>query len=556
MVFRNNNFTKDTDGNHLLRAQNMSDGLTDHGADLAFTNQQIVVFQGYPGLFSAALTEQADESADVSETYALLHEAEKKAREQYRRCQQVIQGEMAVAVPATRICLEERFDIYGDLPRRQADFLKVATKILTGYDYIVAEHPEIVLPAAPFDDLRTFFNAMDTNIRKIDDEVAESREASVNKSETRIQGEKYLRQVYHRAVAFWGDNDSKLLELGFVPASMIWTENKPPHPKNFAHDGMKFSWDAVVDVDEYEIDERLTGASGDWTQLYKGAATSTTDRPPDAGEYDFRIRSWADDDSGAWSGVIVVNFSGGALVGVPTGFIFDDVKQEFSWDYMELALLYELEISRDEGQTWVQKYKDIDEYFNAGHLDTGKALARVRALDGYQEPGDWTEPLEVTFILLAPAFVAYSQYKNEFVWNWVPLADGYELELDYGGGFIQIYKGPNNHVVHDLAEGVYKMRVHAGRGGVHSAWSKEYDVVIQFDMPAGLLYDPNALKIKWDKVPGAVQYQLMNESHTVNYIGADNFLDIELTAPENFRVRAGDGTMLVWGEWTDWITLG
>jgi len=354
-------------------------------------------------------------------------------------------------------------------------------------------------------------------------------------------------------------DDKTLKDYGFTPYG---THHADFHaPKDFAYDEAtkRFTWDKVKDAEGYEVDFRETGASGDWTNMYEGVENFTTKKPPDPGEYDFRVRAIAEDKQGNWSGVISVNFHNGGVLPAPSNFKFDEVKQEFSWDYMELALLYQLEISRDSGQSWTQVYFDVDTYFNAGHLDTGDALARVRALDGYQEPGDWSDPpLEVTFVLLPPAFLAYSQYKNEFICNWVPLATGYEFEIldDPSATWEPLYNGPNNHFVYDLKFGDWKIRVRAWRGQDFSVWTPAIVVNIIFKAPTGLLYDPSALKIKWDKVPGAAQYHLMNESRSVNYIGADNQLDIELLAPENFRVRAGDDTMLVWGQWSAWTMLG
>ena len=353
--------------------------------------------------------------------------------------------------------------------------------------------------------------------------------------------------------------DKTLKDYGFTPYG---THHADLHtPKDFAYDEEteKFTWDTVEKAEGYEVDFRLTGASGKWTNMYEGADNHTDKKPPDPGEYDFRVRAVAEDKQGNWSGVISVNFNGGALP-APVNFKFDDAKQEFTWDFMELALLYQLEISRDQGQTYVQKYFDVDTWFNAGHLDTGKALARVRALDGYQEPGDWTEPLEVTFKLLAPSFVAYSQYKNEFVWDWVPLATRYELEISPDGmNWTMLYDGPLNHVVLLVDKGEWKVRVRAIRDEqpeVFSEWSKAVPVNIVFGAPADLCYKEVEKRIEWDKVTDAKQYQLMNESRTVNYIGTDNHLDIELAGAEKFRVRAGDGTMEVWGEWTEWTMLG
>jgi len=553
----NNNITNDTYTERAERIQLLSTNIDDFAVELGIAGDRLTACQDADTQWEDASAKGVVEDGQMDEAYETFHQSVKAAAEYY----QMAKDHLLTIIYEAEGAPDDFINAYGfdvDSPRRYKKLTAAIEAWKRNHDFLIGKNDPRVVTDAIMTNLLTHKTTIDglSNVAFIEKEEADTafdEKQALYDVQTRL-----LQFVFSAAILTWGNDDPKLNLLGFKPKSEVWTENKPPHPTDFAHDGMQFTWDVVEGVDNYEIDYRLTGASGDWTQLYMGAENFTTKKPPDPGEYDFRIRSWADDDSGAWSGVILVNFSGGALVGVPVNFKFDDVKQLFTWDFMELALLYELEISRDEGQTWMQKYFDVDTYFNAGHLDTGAALARVRALDGYQEPGEWTAPLAVTFILLAPAFLAYSQYKNEFVCNWVPLATGYEFEIldDPSATWEPLYNGPNNHFVHDLKFGDWKIRVRAWRGQDFSVWTPAIVVNIIFKPPAGLLYDPSALKIKWDKVPDAAQYQLVNESGTTSYIGADNQLDIELLAPEKFRVRAGDDTMLVWGEWSDWKMLG
>jgi len=557
MAIRNNAPSHDDDSTRSDRTLLLQTNVDTYSGDLGIAGVLLTWAQGCHTGWQDAMTAATGESGQTEEASQEFRLKYDECHNYYQRAKNMLLSIIYQYQKPDEIV--EAYEIDGSTPRNRGDLETAIDNIVRQHDIFIADADPRVLPQTIVDQMVVLKDEMAVKWTFVKQERIESRDAFDDKQELFNDDSLKLSLIYDMACMIWGPDDNRLINLGFLPRSMVWTEDKPPYPTNFAHDGAQFTWDVVEGVDSYEVDYRLTGDSGDWTQLYKGAENFTNKKPPDPGEYDFRIRSWADDDSGAWSGVLLVNFLNGGVLPAPTGFIFDDKKQEFSWDFMQAALLYELEISRDEGQTWAQKYFDVRTYFNAGHLDTGKALARVRALDGYQEPGEWTAPpLEVTFVLLAPAFLAYSQYKNEFICNWVPLATGYEFEIldDPSATWEPLYNGPNNHFVYDLKFGDWKIRVRALRNQEFSAWTPAIVVNIIFKAPTGLLYDPSALKIKWDKVPDAAQYHLINETGTISYIGADNHLAIELTGQENFRVRAGDDTMLVWGEWTDWTMLG
>jgi hypothetical protein len=107
----------------------------------------------------------------------------------------------------------------------------------------------------------------------------------------------------------WSNDNSRLMLLGFCPKSEIWTEHKPPAPKNFYFNEDTFAWNAVEDIDSYELQYRLTSVSGDWSELYKGSNIFFTGRPPEPGRYDFRVRAYTKRHFGKWSSIIIVVFS-------------------------------------------------------------------------------------------------------------------------------------------------------------------------------------------------------------------------------------------------------
>ena len=119
-----------------------------------------------------------------------------------------------------------------------------------------------------------------------------------------------LRAVYDLAVLAWGNNDSRLMALGFVLKSQIWTRNRPFAPEDFRYDpdAGVFIWTAIEDITEYELVCRLEDTSGAWTQLYKGAENTTDAKPQTPGTYDCRLRAWKGDTEGRWTKTIEVAF--------------------------------------------------------------------------------------------------------------------------------------------------------------------------------------------------------------------------------------------------------
>ena len=266
MPNQSNDITHDTDGQHLERTETLKVGIDIYGAALSFTPADITKIKTYCDNIKTSMLKVAKEAADVDEVYVELRNAEAAARIKYVACQDYIRGEMQVAEPGTAEWLNERFNIHGGAPARREDFIKEADEMLDSYANIAVEHLDVTLDAGLFDAFSTLIGALKTAKGKVPKEKAERGEASVEKQVLMATvGMPILRWVYQRAISFWGDEDGRLLELGFLPKSMIWTPGMPePGEANFP--------DKVENMSAKKADPPLTGIKVS-CDLLNGAAT-------------------------------------------------------------------------------------------------------------------------------------------------------------------------------------------------------------------------------------------------------------------------------------------
>ncbi len=224
MTFKNNQFTEEPDADHAIRVRQMAAGLAIYGVDLGFLPAEIAEYDTYSDNIDTALNKQQEESADVDEIYVELSIAYDDALAKYRACQSIVKGEMEFADSGTVEYLNERFFIGEDLPKNNKGFIKMLEYMVKAKEALAVEHPDVTLPDAPFDALKLSVAAFDANLAATGKELADQKAATASKNVLRkTMGEKLLRKCFHRAVAYWGDDDPRMLELGLVPKSQIWT---------------------------------------------------------------------------------------------------------------------------------------------------------------------------------------------------------------------------------------------------------------------------------------------------------------------------------------------
>ena len=266
MPFKNNQFSEEPDADHAIRIRQMWHGLVTYGDELGFTPEEVDEYETYSNLIDVALDAQQEEFADVSQTYVELKDAYDDALAKFRACQALVRAEIQFAEKGVADYLMERFYIDEDLPKTNKGFIKQLEYMVNAQAALGVEQPDIALPVEPFDALAIAVALYDTLLEKSGKELSEQIQATAVKDELRKnQGEKLLRKGYHRVVAYWGNDDPRMFELGLVPKSSIWTEGDPepgePELPVFPNPPLTFTLSLRVDGTIEVVWTGVTGAT-------------------------------------------------------------------------------------------------------------------------------------------------------------------------------------------------------------------------------------------------------------------------------------------------------
>lgn len=115
--------------------------------------------------------------------------------------------------------------------------------------------------------------------------------------------------------------------------------------------------------------------------------------------------------------------------------------------------------------------------------------------------------------LAVPENLAFSYETNVFSWDAVPKATAYQLEMNTGSGFNEIYFGADTAFAYTPADGKTVYRVRAHNAGGFGNFSDNYELWYYDVLPApnNLAVnisptDPNVVQLNWDAVPSADSY--------------------------------------------------
>ena len=475
-MFKNNNLARDTHWEHLHRSQLCAVASATHEAELGLRPLWVADIAKHATGFEAQLDTQNLEDAEYHGAVADMKSKREALYDMVGSARWMIKTIIDdPALPdGDRRLIDDVFDIDQALDSKSYERLYEAVEdILTGQQKLDDMGASWKLPAAMITNLTDAQSGIRAASETLKIEHGEKLKATEDLYTMRDNGENLLRNIFRWCIAVWGDDEERLLEFGFVPKSQIWTENKPPHPAEFEWDEVakEFQWSSVEGVDNYEIDYRLTGASGKWTQLYFGSKTSMDESPAEPGEYDFRIRSWSGDDWGAWSGDITVNFPDGGALPAPTMLMYDEMRNTFTWQAVPEATGYELEIKNKQGETTTY---EMQRNHQKAELAKGKYRAKVRAIKeaSPREQSDWSVEIEFAIEFAAPKYFKYNPGQHEFSWDAVAGATLYQLVQDSVGNML--YMGAGTSFEYKF-EGEHKFRVRAlndetGKWGQWSEW--------------------------------------------------------------------------------------
>ena len=313
-MFKNNAFSADTNWQHLERCRLCTAASATHKTDLGLRNSWVLDIGTHVTDFETQLNTQNLEDAEYHGAVADLQVKRKDLFDTLASARWMIKT--IVDDPALsegdRKMIADVFDIAQRFPNDLYDLLiEIASDILTGQQKLVDMAAVWKLPDVMITDITDQKTALENANERTRVEHGEKLKATEDLNTMRGVGDNLLRNIFRWATAVWGNEDSRLLEFGFVPKSMIWADNTPYAPKNLYYDDSDatFKWDALEDVTDHQLHYRLTNTSSNWTELYKGKDNFCTGKPSEPNEYDFRVRAWDGDNSGRWSTIITVDIS-------------------------------------------------------------------------------------------------------------------------------------------------------------------------------------------------------------------------------------------------------
>ena len=227
-MFKSNSFGKDNEGDFQSRIHTMINGLSTHHDSIGISATEFAEIEAFVEEYFTVAHSAKKEHADESGYFVLIKLASLEVQKCVFECRKTLRGLAAIEGGDVPIYVEERFELGRRVPKRRAEYVAMAETILQGYAALPAELPDFLVPSPPFERLQAALDKIKPAQERISRERAEARARNAERRRLRKKGERILRNVYLHAAAHWGAEDPRLLTLGMVDKSGIWTYKKKP----------------------------------------------------------------------------------------------------------------------------------------------------------------------------------------------------------------------------------------------------------------------------------------------------------------------------------------
>jgi len=338
-MLKNNSISADNQGQRIERLDLLSANIDDHALEIGVSGARLAAAQTAGADYLDAIAEAGVQDGQMDEAFETFHQCVDDLAKLYSASKaHLLTIIWELEKPDDFI---EAYGFGGESPYR---YDGLTAKIETW------EKNHALLVAAG--DTRVLADAAMTNlIAKRDEMLALRTTAYAEKHESSEAYDalhdlfaahtKLLSFIYSGACLAWGDDDSRLRLLGFVPSSEVWTPGEPsgeqlPTPGNFhllfVDPNLTISWDPVEGATSYHLEmgnnPMILG-----TVLYEGPDTEYTFDPP-GGHLYFRVWAMDGEEWGERGEAIDIEIEG-TPPGPPENLqieIMPDGKIKFFWD--------------------------------------------------------------------------------------------------------------------------------------------------------------------------------------------------------------------------------
>lgn len=227
--FKNNNFQRDTHEEHTLRVEMFLEGVGEFEVELDFRGTLVADIQDHLDIWKPLVIMAEDEWGDAMAATGLINHvgAELEGAIVAGRflINSMLQEEGVEGIAEHDIIRD--FGAEGKIPDDIEKLMARGRQMAaTNVRYIDEGNP-YALPTAQFEEIGTLAEELHDALEARKKEHREAIRAGRMKELERRRGDRLLSRGYRWTAAIWGIDDDRLLLLGFVPKSQIWTEGMP-----------------------------------------------------------------------------------------------------------------------------------------------------------------------------------------------------------------------------------------------------------------------------------------------------------------------------------------
>lgn len=304
------------------------------------------------------------------------------------------------------------------------------------------------------------------------------------------------------------------------------------------------TWTGVSEAAGYDIEV-------DGSVLDNGISTTYTDAQlsPNS-EHTYRVRAKDHSNIGQWSEALTRR----TLSDVPSNIRTSATSSEITvtWDPAIGAIGYELEVDgvlTDNGLNTTFLHSQLPSF--SDHTYRVRAVNKAGA-------GDWSPVITVTTGLEKPQISIgdVTTSSIQLTWNEVQGATRYELMVD---GEV-INAETNTQYVHSglSPNSWHAYRVRALHDSIIGDWSDAVTEATKLGTPniISLTATSSMISVEWEEVLGAIGYEIEVDGTPVDNGRSTSYLHLNLTSnsQHTYRVRAKNGTVNQWSEWSKLAT--
>jgi len=222
----NNNFLRDKDEDRLERLILLSGNIDTYSAELGLAPERIAWAQGAEDAWQAALSTATVEDGEMDDAFEDYHRRISEVYARYTAIRELL--EVLINEFENPNDLAHAYGFEGPTPQSGKGLINAIDHWRDKHERMLTAGEEPVIGDALMDELVGYRDELREMLRDAETEREESRAAYKAKALLFATDSKQLGILFRIAKVTWGDDDSKLRLLGFVPSSEIWTPGQPP----------------------------------------------------------------------------------------------------------------------------------------------------------------------------------------------------------------------------------------------------------------------------------------------------------------------------------------